>query len=114
MKITAKTVGAVLLSFSAQALAQPSGDTQTPPRGAAQGDDNRSVARPCDRLAGAAREQCLREERGSADRAAQGRELTGSCDELIGPEKDRCLQQGGTVEAGAKSSSGASSRTTGR
>lgn len=43
-----------------------------------------------------------------ADRSEQGRELGGSCDALAGPEKDRCLQQGGTVEASAKSSSGAS------
>ena len=41
------------------------------------------------------------------DRAAQRPALRGTCDALVGPEKDRCLQQGGTIETGAKSSSGA-------
>lgn len=43
-----------------------------------------------------------------ADGLAQDRKLGGSCDALAGPEKERCVQQGGTVEASAKSSGGAS------
>ncbi len=40
--------------------------------------------------------------------AAAERRLGGSCDGLVGPEKDRCVQQGGTVEASANATSGAS------
>jgi hypothetical protein len=40
---------------------------------------------------------------GGSDRLAQGGELRGSCDMLIGLERDSCLQQGGTVQASAKS-----------
>jgi hypothetical protein len=43
-----------------------------------------------------------------ADRSAPDRVLEGSCDALAGPEKIACVQQGGTVEASAKSSTGAS------
>ncbi|OFW22373.1 MAG: hypothetical protein A3H27_11605 [Acidobacteria bacterium RIFCSPLOWO2_02_FULL_59_13] len=76
----------------------------------AQKQDNNSADWPaslCDRLAGAAHEQCVRDERPRADTPAQGRDLVGSCDTLIGPEKEQCLRQGGTVEAGARSSGGA-------
>jgi peptidoglycan hydrolase-like protein with peptidoglycan-binding domain len=44
----------------------------------------------------------------SASTSAQDGGLRASCDALVGPEKEHCLQQGGTVEAGAQSSSGAS------
>jgi hypothetical protein len=40
---------------------------------------------------------------GGSDRLAQGGELRGSCNMLIGLERDSCLQQGGTVQASAKS-----------
>ena len=61
----------------------------------------------CDRLAGAAREQCALEERERAERLPQQRrELAGSCDALVGPDKEQCLRKGGTVEAGAQSGSG--------
>lgn len=60
----------------------------------------------CERLAGAAREQCVRDERLRAGQTDPRRELAGSCDALIGPEKEHCLRKGGTVEAGAQSSRG--------
>jgi peptidoglycan hydrolase-like protein with peptidoglycan-binding domain len=41
----------------------------------------------------------------SEERTTQDRALGGSCDSLLGPDKEACLQQGGTVEAGMKSSS---------
>ena len=80
------------------------------------GRNQESAAVRCATMTGVQKEQCLRDERRrmDADRTAQGRELRGSCDTLIGPEKERCLQQGGTVEAGARSSSGASGAATGK
>jgi hypothetical protein len=90
--------GAALLSLSVISFAQ------VPP---ASGERQSAIFR-CDALAGAEKEECLRgEERRKADRSVQGSELRGSCDMFIGLERERCLQQGGTVEAGAKSSGGA-------
>jgi hypothetical protein len=70
---------------------------------AAQRPDSKDKDRPaseCDRFAGAAREHCLLQERGSVERPQRGRGLAGSCDALVGPEKELCLSKGGTVEAG--------------
>lgn len=85
-----------LVAFTGQAFAQQPDDGKEP-----------TVAL-CDRLAGAAREQCLRDERARTERGGPRRELAGSCDALIGPEKERCLRKGGTVEAGAQPGAGAS------
>jgi len=74
---------------------------------AAQGPERKDrPASVCERFAGAAREQCLLQERGRAERPQPGRELAGSCDALLGPEKERCLSKGGTVEAGTQSGAG--------
>jgi hypothetical protein len=77
---------------------------------AGQGPDSKDKDRAtseCDRFAGAAREHCLLQERGRAERPQLGRGLAGSCDALIGPEKEICLSKGGTVEAGAQLRRGA-------
>jgi hypothetical protein len=63
-------------------------------------------ASPCEKLAGVERERCLAEEKRERERL--GREDEGkrrSCDDLFGPEKELCLKRGGTVRAGAPSSS---------
>ncbi len=79
---------------------------------AAQRPDSKDKDRAgseCDRFAGAAREQCLLQERDRVERPQQpGRDLAGSCDAFIGPEKELCLSKGGTVEARMPSGSGAS------
>lgn len=77
---------------------------------AAQRPESKDYDRPaseCERFTGAAREQCLLQERLGAERGEQERKLAGSCDALVGIEKEHCLRKGGTVEAGAQSGSGA-------
>ena len=87
MKAFAVYVAGALLLLAAEAAAQRPQSKDGP-------------ASDCERFAGAAREQCLLQERARIERSQPGRGLTGSCDALIGPEKEICLSKGGTVEAG--------------
>ncbi|MGH8519642.1 MAG: hypothetical protein ACREUE_19485 [Panacagrimonas sp.] len=83
-----------LLAFSAFSFAQA---PASPGR-----DRERADIFNCDRLSGVEKERCLRDERRADERAAQSGTPRGSCDVFIGPERERCLQQGGTVEASAR------------
>lgn len=89
VKALAISLAGALLLLAAGAAAQPPDSKDRP-------------ASECDRLAGAALEQCLLQQRGRIERQQPGRDLAGSCDALIGPEKELCLSKGGTVEAGVQ------------
>ena len=90
---------ATFVGVSAAALAQPATRADPPrPHSLELREEDRAVMQ-CDRFAGAAREQCLLDERRRSALEDGGRALSGSCDGLLGPDKERCLQQGGTMEA---------------
>src|SRR5687767_11214178 len=97
MNMKRLSLAATLLVFCALSFAQAPGIPPDREKGAG--------IRSCDRLAGAEKELCLRDERRADERAAQGGGAPrGSCDVFIGPDRERCLQQGGTIEAGSGAS----------